>query len=97
MNTKSHPIFLVEDNDVYLKTLEKNLKENFNHGTQIRTFSNGEDCLKNMDLKPKIVVLDYFLDGSSPTAMNGLEVLKKIKIKSPETMVLMLSTRIISR
>ena len=93
MKAEGQPIFLVEDNDVYRKTLETNLKERINHNTQIRSFSNGEDCLKNMNMKPKIVVLDYYLDGSSPTAMNGLEVLKKIKSTRPETMVLMLSNQ----
>jgi two-component system OmpR family response regulator len=93
MKLKAQPIFLVEDNEVYLKTLETKLKEQINHNTEIRSFTSGEDCLKNMNMKPKIVVLDYFLDGSSPNAMNGLDVLKKIKKMDPDTMVLMLSNQ----
>lgn len=91
--TTSRPIFLVEDNSLYLKALEQHLKANATNGTPIRTFTNGEDCLKNMALKPKIVVLDYFLNTRSLGAMDGLDVLKRIKITNPETMVLMLSSQ----
>lgn len=88
----SSPIFLVEDNEMYLKTLERYLKEHLNSPV-IRTFSSGEECLKNMPLEPKIVVLDYYLNSVSPNAMNGLEILKKIKLTKPDTMVLMLSNQ----
>jgi two-component system, OmpR family, response regulator len=93
MKTIIEPIFLVEDNSLYLKALEKHLKENLKNPVEIRTFSNGEDCLKNMNMKPKIVVLDYFLNSGSTQAMNGLDVLKRIKISNPDTMVLMLSSQ----
>lgn len=89
----TRPIFLVEDNEMYLRTLEKHLKEHITPGTPIRTFSNGEDCLKNMTLKPKIVVLDYFLNSTFPKAMNGLDTLKRIKTNNPDTQVLMLSSQ----
>ncbi|MFN8142804.1 MAG: response regulator [Bacteroidia bacterium] len=43
-------------------------------------------------MKPPIpVVLDYHLDSSDPTAMNGLQVLKKIKEQFPEVPVIFLS------
>ena len=93
MKTVARPIFLVEDNNLYLNTLEKNLKEYTNSNSPIHKFSNGEDCIKNLNLKPKIVVLDYFLNSASQKAMNGLDVLKKIKLMNPETNVLMLSNQ----
>jgi DNA-binding NtrC family response regulator len=93
MKTSAQPIFLVEDNEVYRNTLEKSVKEHVSPETQVRSFSSGEECLKNLNMKPKIVVLDYFLNSITPNAMNGLDVLKRIKIMSPETMVLMLSSQ----
>lgn len=93
MNKIVRPIFLVEDNSLYLNALEKKLSPNIDSGTSILKFSNGEDCLKSMNMKPKIVVLDYFLNSASREAMNGLEVLKKIKASNPDTMVLMLSNQ----
>lgn len=87
------PIFLVEDNEIYLKTLEQHVKAHVNSGTPVYTFMSGEDCLKNMNKNPKIVVLDYFLNSSFAKAMNGLDVLRKIKSSNPDTTVLMLSSQ----
>lgn len=56
------------------------------------TFTNGEDCLKKIGDNPDIVVLDYYLnDDENPNAMDGLEVLKKIKETSEDSAVIMLS------
>lgn len=93
MKTTPYPIFLVEDNGIYLKTLEKYLKENLKFNVGIHTFLSGEDCLKNMALKPKIVILDYFLNSTTPDAANGLDILKKIDTMYPETAVVMLSSQ----
>ncbi len=93
MTNLSQIIFLVEDNNLYVKALEKYLKEHLKFNAYLHTFSNGEDCLKNMDMNPNIIVLDYFLNSASQNAMNGIEVLKKIKITHPDTSVLMLSNQ----
>jgi DNA-binding NarL/FixJ family response regulator len=94
MNTKKQiTIFLVEDNEIYLKTLEKYLKENLKFNVSIHTFLNGEDCLKNMNLKPHIIILDYFLNSTTEDAANGLDILRKIDTAYPEVAVVMLSSQ----
>lgn len=93
MKTLPYPIFLVEDNSLYLKAFEKYLTEHLKINVNIHTFSNGEECQKNMSLKPKIIVLDYFLNSAAQDAANGLEVLKKIKTTDPNTAVIMLSSQ----
>ena len=93
MKTTPYPIFLVEDNGLYLKALEQYLKDNLKFNVLIHTFKNGEDCMKNMGLKPKIVVLDYLLNSASQQAANGLDILKKIDTSYPETAVVMLSSQ----
>jgi len=57
-----------------------------NTNYEVLHVSSGEDCLRQLDFEPKIVVLDYALPG-----INGLEVLKKIKERSPKTKVIVLS------
>jgi DNA-binding NarL/FixJ family response regulator len=49
--------------------------------------------LKEIEKNPtiEIVILDYHLNTKSPNAMNGLDVLKKIKEINSEIIVLMLS------
>ena len=94
MNTKKQiNIFLVEDNEIYLKTLEKYLKENLKFNARIHTFLSGEECLKNMSLKPDIIILDYFLNSTTQEAANGLDILKKIDTTYPNVAVIMLSSQ----
>ena len=91
--TSPYLIFLVEDNKLYLKTLRNYLNEHLKFNVQIHLFSNGEACLKELDLNPGIIILDYFLNGKTKEAKNGIEILKAIKITHHEIAVLMLSTQ----
>jgi CheY-like chemotaxis protein len=71
-------IFLVDDDAVFLKTLEI---EFLQHGDFIiDTFSTGELCLKNLSEGPDVIILDYHLNGLLKDAMNGIETLDRIKI-----------------
>src|SRR5690606_15525169 len=51
----------------------------------------GEEMLQNLNLNPEIVVLDYHLSAQRPDAKNGVEILKILKDRMPETQVIMLS------
>lgn len=84
-------IFLVDDDISYLYPLVFYLQKNTQY--KIHCFTTGEDCIKNMDLKPELVILDYNLNPQLPNTMNGLEVLLKIKNLSPKTKVVILSGR----
>ena len=82
-------IFLVDDDALYLKSLEIEFLE---HGDFIiETYATGELCLENLSRNPDVIVLDYYLDGIDKTAMNGLETLDKIKALNPDIPVIMLS------
>lgn len=61
MNNRKAKVFLVDDDALYLKTLELQFKalENF----EIQTFITGEQCIENLHLQPDIIVLDYWLNG----------------------------------
>lgn len=84
-------IFLVDDDPIFLMVMETQFKEQTNY--QIRTFSTGEECLKNLSQKPNIVFLDYNLNTANPKAMNGLKVLEKIKAADYGIQVIMLSSQ----
>ena len=90
MSTQStRTLFLVDDEPIQNEMLKDFLSERFLYN--IKIFDNGEEALQNMDLNPEIIVLDYHLSAHKRDAMNGVEVLKKIKEKHPETQVIMLS------
>jgi|ERR1035437_4319438 DNA-binding NtrC family response regulator len=90
---KAISVFLVDDNKSYLTMLAHYLHKHFKSKIQIDSFINGEDCLKEIEKKPtiEIVILDYYLNAKSKNAMNGLQVLKKIKKVNSEIIVIMLS------
>ena len=85
-------LFLVDDDAVFLKTLEIEFVHSGNF--IIETFATGELLMKNLSSNlPDIIILDYHLDGIDANAMNGLETLTKIKALSPLLPVIMLSSQ----
>jgi two-component system, OmpR family, response regulator len=89
MNDKKVLIFLVDDDSVYLKSLEIEFLRYNNFAFE--TFATGELCLCNLSHNPDIIILDYLLDGVDKNAQNGIEILDKITAYNPEIAVIMLS------
>lgn len=84
-------IFLVDDDALFLKSLEIEFLENADF--LIETYPTGELCIANLSNNPDVVILDYQLDGIVVNAMNGLETLDKVKEFNPEIPVVMLSSQ----
>ncbi len=55
------------------------------HAFRIYLFENGEDCEGMLYLKPELCLVDYHLDSQNENAMTGLELIDKIRKRSPET------------
>jgi len=82
-------IFLVDDDELFLKSLEI---EFLQHGDfSIETFTTGELCIANLCHNPEVIILDYHLDGIEKNAMNGIETLDKIRAINENIAVVMLS------
>ena len=90
-NEKKIKLFLVDDDALYLKVLEIELLQNENF--ILETFATGEMCIANLSQKPDVIILDYYLDSFDKNAMNGIEVLDKIKAINPDIPVVMLSSQ----
>lgn len=84
-------LFLVDDDMLFLKTLELDFMELANFS--IKTFATGELCLLSLNEGPHIIILDYNLDGIDKEAMNGIQTLDKIKEFNSEIPVIMLSSQ----
>ncbi len=91
MNNKKRKIFLVDDDALFLKSLEIDFLQH--NDFVVETYSTGELCVRSLENKPDIVILDYHLDGIDKNAMNGLETLDKIKNYNPDIAVIMLSSQ----
>ena len=82
-------IFIVDDDNMQAMMLQDYLSKYSTFKVDI--FNSGEDCLSNMDRKPQIIFLDYYFDKIGKDAMNGIEILKELKAKYPESEVVMFS------
>ena len=90
-NEKRIKLFLVDDDAVFLKSLEI---EFLYHGDfNVETFSTGEHCIAHLAHHPDVIILDYQLDGIVKNAMNGIQTLDKIKSMNPDIPVVMLSSQ----
>lgn len=89
-NNKTH-LFLVDDDAVFLKSLEIEFLQNGDF--EIETFATGELCLASLDHNPDVVILDILLDGIVENAMDGLSTLDSIKKYKSDIPVIMLSAQ----
>jgi len=83
-NDNKAKIFIVEDEPFFANLINYDLEANYYDG--IKLFFTGEEALENLELNPRVVILDHRLPGIS-----GLDVLKKIKAFNPDIHVIFLS------
>ncbi|MFZ9942218.1 MAG: sigma-54-dependent transcriptional regulator [Bacteroidia bacterium] len=76
-------IFIVED-DMAVAALLRHSLASQDH--EIMHFTNAEDCIGNMGLRPDIISIDYNLPG-----MNGIELMMQVKNIDPMVMVILVS------
>jgi two-component system OmpR family response regulator len=91
MNKEKIKLFLVDDDAVFLKSLEIEFLQHADF--TVETFSTGEHCMNNLSQNPDVIILDYHLDGIDKNAMNGIETLDKIKLFNQDIPVVMLSSQ----
>jgi len=91
MNNNKILLFLVDDDALFLKSLEIEFAENTE--TVIKTFPTGELCLENISQNPDVIILDYHLNSIDKDAINGVETLDKIKTANQTISVIMLSSQ----
>ncbi len=85
MQNYRHPlIFVVEDNPVYNDLITGVLKAR--QFKNIRSFSNTDECFKNITQNPDIIVLNYAYSG-----FTGLDLMKKVHETRPDVIFIFLS------
>lgn len=86
MNREQVKVFVVDDNSFCRALYSRHL---YNIGFRdISVFSNGTECIEQLSAKPSLVLLDYDMDP-----VNGIDLLKNIKLHNSATRVLMVSGR----
>jgi two-component system, OmpR family, response regulator len=91
MSKNKIKIFLVDDDALFLKSLEIEFLQHADFA--IETYPTGELCMEYLSHSPDVIILDYHLDGIEKDAMNGIETLDKIKAYNPDIPIVMLSSQ----
>ncbi len=91
MKTEKIKLFLVDDDAVFLKSLEIEFLQHADFA--IETYATGERCMQHLSHNPDVIVLDYHLDGIDKNAMNGMDTLDHIKSFNQDIPVIMLSSQ----
>jgi len=75
LKTKNPLLFIIEESVIYKDLIVGHLQNKYKN---IKTFKSAEECMKELNLRPDIIILDYTLEGTS-----GLEMMKKVKLQHP--------------
>ena len=84
MNYTQLRIFLVDDDPFCLAVYQQYLN-NIGY-TKVHTYSNAEDCIKNLALQPDVIFTDFLM---FPT--NGLHMIKQVKKINPHIYIVAVS------
>ena len=78
-------LFLIEDNPAFALLLKTEITKSFPENVfSISVFETGESCKKMLHLEPEMVIVDYHLNSTNPTAMDGLETMEMIRAQVPQ-------------
>lgn len=93
MYTSQNLKITIIDDDPTMTEMQKDFFARKFPGSVITAFNSGETALSGMYFEPDAIILDYHLDSVSGDAMNGLQVLKKLKDQFPNVPVIFLSSQ----
>ncbi len=80
-------IYLIDDEQSFNRLLEHWIKDRWKYN--LRIFKNSDEFLSHEGEEPDLILLDIMLPG----IMNGVELLKHLRSKSPDLPIIMLSAQ----
>ncbi len=87
---KNFKVVIVDDSPAMAEMIKDFINEKFK-AAAVTVYNTGEDALNGIFEKPDVIILDYHLDSSSALALNGLQILLKLKELYNDVTVIFLS------
>lgn len=91
MHQNSYSVAIIDDDPMMSEMIADLITRKF-PGAESTRFSSGEEALAS-GFDPDVVILDYHLDALRPEAMNGIQVLSKLKERHARAPVVFLSAQ----
>ncbi|TND07258.1 MAG: response regulator receiver protein [Bacteroidetes bacterium] len=82
-------VFVVDDSPSTIEVIRHDLESKL--GCIVQGFGSAEECLRNLDEKPDLILCDYMLDGYYTRKMNGDQMLYHLRKNYPHLPVIMYS------
>ena len=89
--SKSVKVAIVEDDASWTKLLSAELQQETS--LLVNTYGTAEDLLADTAFEPQIIVVDYYLNGTVATAMNGMELIRALRVAKPGLPCILLSSK----
>ncbi len=83
---------IVDDDPIMCEMIKDSLLKK-DASLRIDIYGTGEEALGASGMKPDLVILDYSLDSIKADAMNGIQVLAKLKERDSSTAVIFLTSQ----
>ncbi len=85
-------IFVIEDDKLLSAMVRNKIQQKFpEKNLQIYTFETGEFCEPFLENKPDIAIVDYHLDSKYKLAKNGVQIINRLRQRSPETDIIFIT------
>ena len=92
MRASSLNLMLLDDNTLIAIPLSNYLNKRFGARVNISTFFDIDKCLRAIDEKSHVIILDYLQNNKSHSYKNGLKNFNSIKNLKPKTEVTMITS-----
>lgn len=92
MKDQAINLYILNNNVEIAGKLRKYLLKRFGNLLNISLFFSSGSCLRMMDDRVDLVVVDDYLHATGGSTASGVEVLKRIKAKNPNTDVIILTS-----
>jgi DNA-binding NtrC family response regulator len=86
--TKSKKVFIVDADEKFTRSLRKQLEDKSGH--EVYVFNNCDDCLKEISIKPQVIILDSHLNTEQLDHESHKQLLEVIRKDDPSIHVIML-------
>ncbi len=77
-SNKSLKVLVIEDNEQMSEMIKDSIIHKFSNA-HVSVFNTGEAALSEAKSEPDVIILDYQLDSQNPKALNGIQILGKLK------------------
>lgn len=91
MEKKDYTIFMVDDDQMFLKAFSRKVQNSTN--VTVKSYSNAEDCLAAIEEKPDMIITDFYLANGREDRMNGDQLLKKVNANNYNIPVMVMSAQ----